>query len=135
MTIADDYRDRRVLVIGYGRTGVAVSRFLLDAGARVRVAERRPAAELVDVDGRIELQWLGECRPRVGVLLNVTEDHLDRYVGLDAYGATKLRLFARQTADDVAVLNGGDPWIRQHATALAASTLWFGAGEGVALRA
>jgi len=55
MTIADHYRNRRVLVIGYGRTGAAVSRFLLEAGARVRVAERRAAAELGDVDARIAL--------------------------------------------------------------------------------
>src|SRR6266446_5908589 len=56
MTIADDYRDRRILVIGYGRTGAAVSRFFLDAGARVRVAERRRPAELGDVDARIDLR-------------------------------------------------------------------------------
>jgi UDP-N-acetylmuramoylalanine--D-glutamate ligase len=82
-----------------------------------------------------QLEWVERFRPRVGVLLNVTDDHLDRYPDLDAYGATKLRLFARQDPTDVAVLNGGDPWIRRHAAALAAETLWFGAGEGVALRA
>src|SRR5438094_691224 len=118
MTIGDDYRDRRILVIGYGRTGAAVSRFFLDAGACVRVAERRRPAELGDVDARIDLR------------------HGDADLhGLDAYGTTKLRLFANQTAADVAVLNGGDAWIRTHARGLAATTVWFGAGEGAVLRA
>jgi UDP-N-acetylmuramoylalanine--D-glutamate ligase len=82
-----------------------------------------------------QLEWVERFRPRVGVLLNVTDDHLDRYADLDSYGATKLRVFARQDANDVAVLNGGDPWIRRHAGAIPAEKLWFGAGEGVALRA
>jgi UDP-N-acetylmuramoylalanine--D-glutamate ligase len=73
--------------------------------------------------------------PRIGVFLNLSEDHLDRYADLDAYGEAKLRLFARQGADDVAVLNGGDPWLRARAGRFAARRLWFGAGEGVAVRA
>lgn len=82
-----------------------------------------------------QLEWVDRFRPRVGVFLNLTDDHLDRYADLDAYGRAKLRLFARQDANDTAVLNGGDPWLRRHADAFAARTLWFGAGEGVAIRA
>jgi len=82
-----------------------------------------------------QLEWVDRLQPRVAVLLNVTEDHLDRYAGLDAYGATKLRLFARQTAEDVAILNGSDPWIRAHADGLRAATLWFGGGDHAVLRA
>jgi UDP-N-acetylmuramoylalanine--D-glutamate ligase len=48
-------------------------------------------------------------RPRVGVLLNITPDHLNRYSSYDAYVASKARLFANQTAEDVAVLNFDDP--------------------------
>jgi UDP-N-acetylmuramoylalanine--D-glutamate ligase len=42
--------------------------------------------------------------PEAAVLLNVSEDHLDRHGTLDAYLAAKLRAFARQGNDDVAVL-------------------------------
>ena len=35
----------------------------------------------------------------VAVLLNVTPDHLDRYDGVDAYAASKARLFAMQSAE------------------------------------
>jgi len=43
-------------------------------------------------------------RPRVAVLLNVTDDHLDRYDGFEAYAHAKGNAFARQTPDDLAVV-------------------------------
>jgi UDP-N-acetylmuramoylalanine--D-glutamate ligase len=49
-------RDRPVTVLGFARSGIALARFLVDAGARVTVYDGRPAAELgaaVDrLDGR-----------------------------------------------------------------------------------
>jgi UDP-N-acetylmuramoylalanine--D-glutamate ligase len=41
--------------------------------------------------------------PEAAVLLNVSEDHLDRHGTLDAYVAAKLRVFRNQGNDDVAV--------------------------------
>jgi UDP-N-acetylmuramoylalanine--D-glutamate ligase len=58
-----------------------------------------------------QLEDVDELHPRVGVLLNVTPDHLDRHGSLEAYADAKLRMFARQEADDVAVLDDDDPWI------------------------
>jgi UDP-N-acetylmuramoylalanine--D-glutamate ligase len=43
------------------------------------------------------------------VLLNFSADHLDRHESVEAYGAAKMRIFARQTAEDWAVLNADDP--------------------------
>ena len=51
------------------------------------------------------------CIRASGVLLNVTPDHLDRHGTLEAYAEAKLRMFARQDAGDVAVLDDDDPWI------------------------
>jgi UDP-N-acetylmuramoylalanine--D-glutamate ligase len=42
--------------------------------------------------------------PEAAVLLNISPDHLDRHGTLAAYAAAKLEAFARQDADDVAVL-------------------------------
>jgi UDP-N-acetylmuramoylalanine--D-glutamate ligase len=50
--------------------------------------------------------------PECGVLLNATPDHLDRHGDFDSYLAAKLRLFANQGNDDVAVFNGSDPALR-----------------------
>lgn len=53
----------------------------------------------------------GEFRPRVGVLLNITPDHLDRYASYEAYVESKMSLFKNQQPGDVAVVNGDDPVI------------------------
>ena len=45
--------------------------------------------------------------PHVGVLLNITPDHLDRHGTLSDYRAAKLRLFMNQTPDDWAVIPHG----------------------------
>jgi UDP-N-acetylmuramoylalanine--D-glutamate ligase len=47
--------------------------------------------------------------PECAVFLNLAPDHLDRYAGLEDYLAAKLRIFANQGNDDVAVYNGDDP--------------------------
>ena len=41
-------RDRPVTVLGFARSGIALARFLVDAGARVTVYDGRPAAEYAD---------------------------------------------------------------------------------------
>lgn len=51
--------------------------------------------------------------PEVGVLLNITADHLDRYPDLRAYGESKAKLFSEQTGGDTAVLNAADPLVME----------------------
>jgi UDP-N-acetylmuramoylalanine--D-glutamate ligase len=55
-----------------------------------------------------QLEWIQEFRPRVAVLLNLTEDHLDRYPDFAAYCHAKERIFENQTKKDVAILNRDD---------------------------
>ena len=47
--------------------------------------------------------------PECAVFLNLAPDHLDRHADLDAYLAAKLRIFANQGNDDVAVYNADEP--------------------------
>jgi UDP-N-acetylmuramoylalanine--D-glutamate ligase len=54
-----------------------------------------------------QLEDVETLEPKVGVLLNLEPDHLDRHGSLDAYAETKLRMFERQTADDTAVVPRG----------------------------
>ena len=56
-----------------------------------------------------QLEAIEKFRPRISVLLNITEDHLDRYTGYEEYIEAKARIFANQNSGDVAVLNGDDP--------------------------
>ncbi|MEX2211434.1 MAG: Mur ligase family protein [Gaiellaceae bacterium] len=54
-----------------------------------------------------QLEHVETFAPRIAVLLNVEPDHLDRHGTFEAYRAAKLRIFERQTADDVAVVPRG----------------------------
>ncbi len=56
-----------------------------------------------------QLEGIERLRPAVGVVLNVTPDHLDRYTGVDGYAAAKARLFMNQQGGDFAVANARDP--------------------------
>jgi UDP-N-acetylmuramoylalanine--D-glutamate ligase len=58
-----------------------------------------------------QLEWVEGFRPKIAVLLNVTEDHLDRYPDFASYRTAKERLFAAQTPADTAVLNRDDPLV------------------------
>ena len=55
---------------------------------------------------QIDLTWTLDCD--VAVLLNVTPDHLDRYDGFEAYGASKARLLMMQTAGHLAIVGTDD---------------------------
>lgn len=47
--------------------------------------------------------------PSIGAVLNITPNHLDRHVTLEAYTAAKSRMLIYQTASDTAVLCREDP--------------------------
>jgi UDP-N-acetylmuramoylalanine--D-glutamate ligase len=73
-----------------------------------------------------QLEWVERFRPRIGCLLNVTDDHLDRHPTFADYRDTKARLFGAQTADDWAVLNRDDPAVHALAPRLRARVATFG---------
>jgi UDP-N-acetylmuramoylalanine--D-glutamate ligase len=56
-----------------------------------------------------QLETIAEFRPEVGVLLNLTPDHLDRHASFDEYAGAKMRMFENQLDRDAAVLNADDP--------------------------
>ncbi|MBT8372723.1 MAG: UDP-N-acetylmuramoyl-L-alanine--D-glutamate ligase, partial [Deltaproteobacteria bacterium] len=65
-----------------------------------------------------QLDTIESFRPWIGILLNITADHLDRYPNFEAYAASKIRLFENQHAGDIAILNGSDPLVRSLTTGL-----------------
>jgi UDP-N-acetylmuramoylalanine--D-glutamate ligase len=72
-----------------------------------------------------QLEDIDSFHARVGVLLNVTPDHLDRHGTLDEYTRCKLRLFENQTPDDLAVLNRDDPALADLELPGGAAREWF----------
>ncbi len=86
-----------------------------------------------------QLENIRSFRPRVGVLLNVTPDHQDRYADVESYAKAKASLFRNQTRDDAAVFQDGDPWGLRLREGVRARILTFGHrkpdGDGVYLAA
>ncbi|MFM8551426.1 MAG: UDP-N-acetylmuramoyl-L-alanine--D-glutamate ligase [Nitrospiraceae bacterium] len=72
-----------------------------------------------------QLETVERFHPRVGALLNITPDHLDRYDSLADYAAAKFRLFENQTQGDMALLNLDDEKVAALAGTLSAKTLGF----------
>lgn len=66
-----------------------------------------PEAWVVCEVGVFQLDDMQVFHPRVGVLVNLEPDHLDRYEDFDAYAATKLRMFELQDEGDTAVVPRG----------------------------
>jgi len=80
-------------------------------GSPLVEAVGRPIDAAVVEISSFQLEWVEEFRPAVGVFLNLTADHLDRYASFDDYGEAKAALFRAQTAEDFAVLSREDPWV------------------------
>jgi UDP-N-acetylmuramoylalanine--D-glutamate ligase len=58
-----------------------------------------------------QLETIEKFRPEIGVLLNLTPDHLDRHASFEEYALAKMRMFENQIERDIAVLNADDPEI------------------------
>ena len=81
-----------------------------------------------------QLEWVEKFRPKIAVLLNLTEDHLDRYANFASYCEAKEKIFAAQGEEDIAVLNRDDPlaWsMRERIRARVLSFGWAEVSEGV----
>jgi len=106
---------------GKSTTTSLVGDILKQSGARVFVGGNlgSPLIGFVSDDwdwgvveiSSFQLEWVDSFRPHIAVLLNLTEDHLDRYPDFVAYGRAKERIFAAQTKEDVAILNRDDPLV------------------------
>ena len=71
--------------------------------------ELDPAATVVCEASSFQLEDSVAFAPECAVFLNLAPDHLDRHEDLDAYLKAKLRVFANQGNDDIAVYNADEP--------------------------
>ncbi len=72
-----------------------------------------------------QLDTINDFKPKVSVLLNITDDHLDRYDDFEAYVRSKARVFENQGAADFAVLNGSDAAVMSAARHICAKKFVF----------
>ena len=133
-----NYRFREIALPAPNTTPESVDlqrtlRELVDAGAAAIVMEvSSHALEQKRVDG---------CRFDVGVFTNLTRDHLDYHLTMEAYLESKTRLFSEILAGDPikprrrAAVNSDDPYGRAIAGAAACPVITFGLEKGAAVTA
>jgi UDP-N-acetylmuramoylalanine--D-glutamate ligase len=78
-----------------------------------------------------QLETIDQFRPEIGVLLNLTPDHLDRHITFDEYAGAKMRMFENQLERDVALLNADDPEVTRRMPAKP-KIFWFSRQKRVA---
>jgi UDP-N-acetylmuramoylalanine--D-glutamate ligase len=105
-----------------GNIGLALAQLALDADRAAVVVAELSSFQLEDVD---------RFRPDVAVLLNLTEDHLDRHGDYPGYAAAKLRIFENQGPGDLALLNADDPGTSAETIPGEGRRGWFSTGDGV----
>lgn len=102
--------------------------------AEASVEEGWTVAEL----SSFQLETIVDLRPNIGMCLNVTPNHMDRYDLFTDYAAAKHRLFRNQTAEDVAILNADNEITASWAAGLKAHVVLFSTAkeldEGLFLR-
>lgn len=94
------------------------------------VDEIEPEVEVVVEVSSFQLEDVYEFHPVSAILLNLTQDHLDRHGTMDNYLAIKARVFACQRSGDTAVLNADDAMVATVGRELEARpdgpcVLWF----------
>lgn len=72
-----------------------------------------------------QLEAVDAFRPHVAILLGCTADHLDRHGSFERYLGEKLRVFARQAASDIAIVNADDAAVLGGSEGIAAERLLY----------
>ena len=89
------------------------------------IAQSTPQTVSVLEVSSFQLETVVEFRPHIGVVLNITQDHLDRHGTFENYAAMKARITSQQTADDFFVLNAEDKPTQMLAARTKAQVFWF----------
>ncbi|HEX9294189.1 MAG TPA: UDP-N-acetylmuramoyl-L-alanine--D-glutamate ligase, partial [Polyangiaceae bacterium] len=100
-------------------------------GRPLSAAVGEPFDALVLEVSSFQMERAPSFHPHVAALLNITEDHLDRYRSFAEYAAAKGNMFVNQTTDDVAVVPKGDRVAEREARRGSARIVTFGPGGDV----
>lgn len=120
---------------GKSTTVRMIETMLRGCGMRARAAGNlgEPALELVGEPldfavlevSSFQLESVENFRPRIAALLGCTPDHLDRHGDMAHYRAAKLKIFAKQEAEDTAIVNADDPALVRATETLRARRLLY----------
>jgi UDP-N-acetylmuramoylalanine--D-glutamate ligase len=68
---------------------------------------KKPQYVVLEISS-FQLDTIKEFRPYISAILNITDDHLDRYPSMQAYAQSKANIFRNQGEGDFLLLNAGD---------------------------
>jgi len=105
-----------------GNLGTPLSEYLL--------GEKDCEALVLEVSS-FQLDTAPGFGPEVAVLLNISPDHLDRYLDYEAYAASKFSIFAGQKPSSAAILNRDDAELMQRLAKYPVPARQFFFGETV----
>lgn len=123
---------------GKTTTSTLIARILEASGKRVflganigtpfiQVAEKDDEYDFLVLElSSFQLQSTSTFHPYVGVILNISPNHLDHHENLDEYIESKMKLFLNQTPDDWAVYNADDSVIRERSSEIKSKNIPFG---------
>jgi len=100
-----------------GNIGIPLVEFL-ESGSRAHVV----VAEV----SSFQLDSANDFSPDVGVLLNIAEDHMDRYPDFDAYAESKWSLFKNMSPRAIAIVNRDITGLAERKKTLKPGILTFG---------
>jgi UDP-N-acetylmuramoylalanine--D-glutamate ligase len=89
-----------------------------------------PAEVYVAEIAALQLEHADALRPRVAVVLNIADDHVDHFGDLDRYTAAKAKLFVNQQGSDLLIANADDPIVVRVAMSAPARLVWFSVEPG-----
>lgn len=72
-----------------------------------------------------QLEGVDCFHPHISGILNITPDHLDRHKTMQAYTASKAKIFSRQNQDDFTILNYEDERVRNLAPQVGSNIIFF----------
>jgi len=100
-----------------GNYGIPLSEYIL---SRARVDK------IVLEVSSFQLERIEKFSPHVGLLLNITPDHLDRYSSMEEYAYYKYKLFENQSPSDYALLPLGEPFFERFKGLVKGKVLFVG---------
>ena len=89
-------------------------------------ADRTKKGDIIVAEtAALQLETIEKFVPHACAVLNITEDHLNRYGTMENYTAAKERIFENQTPRDFCVLNYDNPITRAMAGKQKSKIIWF----------
>ncbi len=142
LDIAEQFIDVPVVAITgtNGKTTVTtlISEMLKNSGLKVFTCgnigtpivdyfvENKRADVIVAEVSSFQLDTAENFSPDVAVLLNIAEDHMDRYADFSAYSHSKWSIFRNQSENDIAIINSTIQGIEQRIKEIKSIPVFFG---------